>query len=127
MEYKKLYLSILITAGAGVLFAVMSALWVGFLCFFGIALISAAVLFFIIQRQKYKQLKDKIYQRRYEDAYKFADEHGQKLDVAHFKYPRKQETEIRRQLHDGEVVYYSSILLCVFCFVVFVMICVNIF
>ena len=127
MEYKKLYLSILIAAGVGILFAVMSALWVGFLCFFGVALMSAAVLFFIIERQKYKELKDKVYQKRYEDAYRYADENGQKLDVAHFKYPRKQESEIRRQLHDGAIVYYSSILLCIFCFVVFVMICINVF
>ncbi len=87
----------------------------------------AAVLFYLIERQKYKALKDKIYQARYEDAYRFADENGQKLDVAHFKYPRKKEAEIRRQLHDGAIVYYSSILLCLFCFVVFVMICINVF
>ena len=127
MNYKKLYLAILIAAGVGILFAVLSALWVGFLCFFGVALFVGAVIFFIIQRQKYRELKDSIYQKRYTDAYIYADEHGQSLDVANFKYPRKQEAQLRNSLRDGFISYLSSILLCIFCGIVLVSVFINVF
>ena len=126
MEYKKLYLAILIAAIVGLLFAAMSALWVGFLCFFGLALVFAAITFSFIQYSKRNALKERVYPKRYEDAYKYADETGQKLDVAHFKYPRKQEVEIKRQLHDSSIIFFSSILLSVFSVVVTVMIFINV-
>jgi len=127
MEYKKLYLSILIMAVAGVLFAVMSALWVGFLCFFGFALVGAAFVFSFIQHNKYKELKERVYQKRYEDAYRFADENGEKLDVAHFKYPRKQEAEFRGMIRDGAIWYFCSVLFCIFSCVILVMVFMNVF
>ena len=127
MEYKKLYLFILITAILGLIFALLSAVWIGFLCFFGFTLVLSAFTFCYIQHTKYKELKERIYQKRYEDAYLYADANGQKLDVAHFKYPRKQEAEFRGLIRDGAIGYFSSILFCIFSSVVLIMVFINIF
>ena len=125
--YKILYLIIAIAVGVAILSGVLSAFWNGFLIFFGLALLTGDVSFSMVQYSKYIDLKDKIYQKRYVDAYRYADEHGEKFDVAHFKYPKKQETEIKRILHDGFVWFFVTILLSLFCLLVFILICSKTF
>ncbi len=127
MKYKVVYLVLLITVAVAILTGLLSAFWNGFLVMFGIALIVGAVAFSVLEYFKHRDLKENIYQKRYVDAYKYADEHGEKLDVANFKYPKKQETEIRRILHDSFVLFCVSILLCLFCVFVFVFICTKTF
>ena len=127
MKYKVLYLIIAICAGVAVLSALLSAAWGGFLVSFGLSLLGGAVAFSMVEYSKHKELKEKIYQKRYVDAYRYADEHGEKFDVAHFKYPRKQEVEIKRIIRDSFVWFCASVLLCLFCLFVLIFICSKTF
>ena len=127
MKYKILYLVIVGAAVVAVLGAVLSAVWNGFLIIFGLALLTGAISFTIVQYSKHKDLKEKIYQKRYVDAYMYADEHGEKFDVAHFKYPKKEEREVRQLLRDSFVWAIASLLLSLFCLFVLIFICSKVF
>ncbi len=111
--------------GLAVLFACLIAVWRGFSIFTGLAMLAASVIFTYWNYKKLRTFKDRLYEKRYEDAYTYADENNTSFNPEYYQYSKKEEKQftayernLKTFVYTGIVLSVASIVLVVFGFII---------
>ncbi|MBO5103378.1 MAG: hypothetical protein J6C13_04765 [Clostridia bacterium] len=97
-----------VSAGLMILFAALIPVWNPFAIFMGLFLMSFSGIFTAWQYLKYKELLNKIEERRYYDAYVYADENNTNFDPENFAYPKKQERRISATKTNAQIMIIAG-------------------
>ncbi len=125
MKFNWQVITFLASLTLAVIFGALITVWNSFVIFMGFALLYCSIIFTIYRLKMHKQLKNKIAEQRYCDAYIYADENGLQFNVNNFQYDKSTERALRNRINNSLIMVLLGFSFCVLSIFLIVMGCIN--
>ena len=108
-----------------IIFGALVAVWRGFVIFLGISLLVASIVYTYAMYGKFRKVKADLAEKRYCDAYMYADENNVNFDVNLFHYDKKTERAIRSKINNSKMTVIAGFCIMVMCIFLIIVGCLN--
>lgn len=121
MRFNWQVITILASILLAVVFGALVSVWRGFVIFLGISMLVASTIYTYSMFVIFKRVKADFAEKRFCDAYAYADENNVNFDVNLFHYDKSTERAVKRKINNRKmsvIAGFCLMALCIFLIIV---------